>query len=64
MNASGRAFGVLSTLQALPAAASNGVGDLGKELAYMRAHSSFSGVQLVPGTRAFNADLAGAIIGS
>jgi hypothetical protein len=63
MNASGGAFGVLSTLQVLPAAGSNGVGDLGKELAYMRTHSSFSGVQLVRGTRAFNGDLAGAIIG-
>jgi hypothetical protein len=64
MNGSGRAFGVLSTLQVLPMAGSNGVGDLGRELAYMRSNSSFSGVQLVRGTRAFNPSLAGAILGS
>ena len=40
LNSSGQAFGVLSTLQVLPAAGSNGVGDLSKELAYMRANSS------------------------
>jgi hypothetical protein len=64
MNASGRAIGVLSTLQVLPVAGSNGVGDLAKELAYMRANSSFSGVQLVPGTQPFNPSLAGAILGA
>jgi hypothetical protein len=62
LNASGRAIGVLSTLQVLPAAGSNGVGDLGRELAYMRANSSFSGIQLAPGTRPFNPSLAGAIL--
>jgi hypothetical protein len=64
MNASGRAIGVLSTLDILPTAGSNGVGDIGKEIAYMHVNSSFSGVQLVPGTRPFNPDLAGAILGS
>ena len=29
----------------------------------MRANSGFGGVQLVPGTRPFNGDLAGAILG-
>ncbi len=63
LNASGQAIGVLSTLQLAPVAASNGVGDLAKEIAYMRANSSFSGVQLAPGTEPFNADLVGAILG-
>jgi hypothetical protein len=62
LNASGRAFGVLSTLAILPVAGSNGVGDLGKELAYMRANSSFSGVRLAPGTRPFDPSLVGAIL--
>ena len=62
LNASGQAIGVLSTLQILPVAGSNGVGDLGKELAYMRANSSFSGVQLAPGTKPFNPSFAGAIL--
>ena len=62
LNASGRAIGVLSTLQVLPTAGSNGVGDLSKELAYMRANSSFSGVGLVPGTEPFDPSLARAIL--
>jgi trypsin-like peptidase len=60
----GRAFGVLSTLQILPTAGSNGVGDLGKELDYARANGGLSGVQLEPGTEPFNADLVGAILGA
>jgi hypothetical protein len=63
LNSSGRAMGVLSTLQVLPVAGSNGVGDLGRELDYMHANSSFSGVQLEPGTQPFNPNLAGAILG-
>ena len=63
-NASGQAFGILSTLQIAPLAGSNGVGDLGKELAYMHAHSSFGGVNLVPGTEAFNGSLVNAIAGA
>ena len=63
LNADGQAIGTLSTLQILPTAGSNGVSDLSKELAYMRANSSFSGVQLVPGNRPFNPDLVGAILG-
>ena len=45
-------------------AGSNGVGDLAKEIAYMRANSSFSGVQLAPGTKPFNPSLASAILGA
>ena len=63
-NASGQAFGILSTLQIAPLAGSNGVGDLGKELAYMHAHSSFSGVNLVPGTEAFNGSYIDAVLGA
>ncbi|HEX3239182.1 MAG TPA: serine protease [Solirubrobacterales bacterium] len=64
LNASGEAIGVLSTLQLAPLPASNGVGDLAKELAYARSHSSFAGVALVPGTEPFKANLVGAILGS
>jgi hypothetical protein len=64
LNSTGGAIGVLSTLQALPIAGSNGVGDLGRELTYMRANSAFTGVQLEPGTEPFNPDLVGAILGS
>jgi hypothetical protein len=60
MNASGQAGGVLSTLALAPLPASNGVGDLSREIAYMHSHG-FSGVDLVPGTEAFNPDLVGAI---
>ncbi len=64
LNASGGAIGTLSTLDILPFAGSNGVGDLRKELAYMRANSSFSGVQLVPGTKPFKPSLAKALLGA
>ena len=64
MNESGQAIGVLSTLQLAPLAGSNGVGDLGKELEYMQANSSFSSVQLTPGTQAFKPNLVEAILGS
>jgi hypothetical protein len=64
MNESGQAIGILSTLQIAPLAGSNGVGDIGKELEYMRANSSFGGVQLVPGTQAFKPNLVEAILGS
>jgi hypothetical protein len=64
LNSTGAAFGVLSTLQILPTAGSNGVGDLSNELDYARANSSFSSVQLAAGTEPFRADLVGAILGS
>lgn len=63
INEDGQAFGVLSTLQLAPLAGSNGVGDLGKELAYARAHG-FPNLQLVNGTQPFNPSLVGAILGS
>ena len=64
MNDSGQAIGILSTLQLAPAAGSNGVGDIAKEIAYLHANSSFSGVNLVPGTLPFKPDLVGAILGA
>jgi hypothetical protein len=64
INGSGGAIGVLSTLQLAPLPATNGVGDLARELAYMRANSGFGDVQLVRGTEAFKANLVGAILGS
>jgi hypothetical protein len=64
MNSTGEAIGVLSTLQILPTAGSNGVGDLGRELDYMRKNSAFSSVQLEPGTQTFDPDIVGAIIGA
>ncbi|HKG35666.1 MAG TPA: serine protease, partial [Solirubrobacterales bacterium] len=63
-SSTGAAFGTLSTVAIAPLAGSNGVGDLAKELAYMRTNSSFSGVNLVPGTEPFRADFAGAVQGA
>jgi hypothetical protein len=64
MTSTGAATGVLSTLAIAPTAGSNGVGDLAKELNYLRANSSFTGVQLEPGTQPFNPNLVSAIIGA
>ena len=64
LNSTGGAFGTLSTLAIAPTPASNGVGDLSNELDYARANSSFSSVQLEPGTQPFRADLVGAILGN
>jgi hypothetical protein len=64
LNESGQAIGILSTLQLAPLPATNGVGDLGKELAYARSHSAFTGLALVPGTVAFKANLLEAILGA
>ena len=64
LNESGQAIGVLSTLQLAPLPASNGVGDLAKELAYLRSHSSFTGLKLEPGTKPFKASLIEAILGA
>ena len=53
LDKSGQALGVLSTVQIAPVAGSNGVGDVGKEVAYMRAHSSLSAVGIALGTQPF-----------
>src|SRR3954451_16531867 len=57
MDKTGKAFGALSTVAIAPLPASNGVGDLARELAYARTFSDFSGVQLVNGTEAFRGPL-------
>jgi len=62
MNAAGQAVGVLSTLALLPLPLSNGVGDLRRELTYMRASSTLGDVKLVPGTTPYKGDLVGAIL--
>jgi hypothetical protein len=48
----GRAFGTLSTVQLAPTPASNGVGDLSRELAYMERNTSFD-VTLAEGTEPY-----------
>jgi hypothetical protein len=64
LNESGQAIGVLSTLQIAPLAGTNGVGDIGREIAYLRANGGFPNIQLVPGTEAFNTDLLEVIGGA
>jgi trypsin len=54
LNASGQAMGILSTVAIAPLAGSNGVGNVGKEIAYAQAHG-FSGLTLVKGTEPFSA---------
>jgi hypothetical protein len=54
-DATGKAFGTLSTVALAPLPASNGVGDLAQELAYAGNHGL--GVQLVNGTEPFNKGL-------
>jgi len=58
MDATGRAFGVLSTLQIAPVAGSNGVSDLAKMLEYMRSHGG-PNVTLANGTEAFTGSIVG-----
>jgi hypothetical protein len=56
MDAQGRAFGVLSTVQIAPLAAANGVGDVSREIAYMHSHGG-PGANLVNGTEPFTGTL-------
>lgn len=62
LDANGAAIGTLSTLAVLPTPLSNGVADLGRELAYARAHG-LAELQLVNGTEPFRPDLLQAILG-
>jgi hypothetical protein len=64
LGGSGEAVGILSTLQLAPLAGTNGVGDLGRELAYLRTHSPFAGMQLVRGTEPFRPSLVEAMLGA
>ncbi len=54
MSAGGKAVGTLSTLGLAPLPASNNIGDLAKELAFAKANSGISGLNLVLGTEPFN----------
>jgi hypothetical protein len=63
LNGSGQTIGVLSTLQLAPLPATNGVGDLAKELAYLHANTSFGAMQLAAGTEPFKPNPIGAILG-
>src|SRR6184192_4230370 len=57
IDAQGRAFGILSTVELAPEAGSNGVGDVSRELDYLHAHTSFTGVTLATGTEPFTGPL-------
>jgi Trypsin-like peptidase domain len=56
IDAQGRAFGVLSTVQVAPLPAGNGVGDVSREIAYMKAHGG-PDVTLATGTEPFRGPL-------
>lgn len=60
LNADGQALGTLSTVAIAPLPASNGVADIGKELAYARANG-FPGLTLENGTEPFRAKLLGLV---
>lgn len=60
LNGSGQAAGTLSTLAVAPLPGSNGVGDLPRELSYMRANGGPAAV-LVDGDDPFQTSLAAAI---
>jgi hypothetical protein len=49
LDAQGRAFGVLSTVQIAPLVAANGVGDLGRQLAYANARGGVGTISVVTG---------------
>lgn len=54
------ALGTLSTVAIAPLPASNGIGDVGSEIAYARANG-FDGLQLVNGTEPFRKKLLGKV---
>ncbi|HEX5860403.1 MAG TPA: hypothetical protein VFY58_01085 [Nocardioides sp.] len=54
LNARGRAFGTLSTVQAAPFPAANGLGDLRHELRFAQRFSGIRGLHLVRGTVKFS----------
>jgi hypothetical protein len=56
LNADGAALGILSTVAIAPLPLSNGVGDVGKEIAYAKAHG-FPDLTLVKGTEPFTGGL-------
>jgi hypothetical protein len=56
LDGSGRALGILSTIELAPMPGSNGVGDIAHELSYLASHTSFS-VTLANGTQPFSPPL-------
>ncbi|MBA2523231.1 MAG: trypsin-like peptidase domain-containing protein [Solirubrobacterales bacterium] len=60
LNANGQALGILSTVAITPLPASNGVGDVGRELSYARTHGH-PGLNLVDGTEPFKPKLFGLV---
>lgn len=54
LSGDGTALGTLSTLALAPLPASNGVGDLSRELAFAQQHSGIAGLRLVEGTEPFD----------
>ena len=56
LDSTGKALGILSTLEALPLPASNNVGDVNKELAWMHAHGG-PNATIVNGTQPFTGPL-------
>jgi hypothetical protein len=56
LDATGKALGILSTVAIAPLPASNGVGDVGKEVAYMQSHGG-PGASIVNGTEPFTGPL-------
>jgi hypothetical protein len=57
LSANGAALGTLSTVAIAPFPASNGVGDLARELAYAQQRGGFTGLQLALGTEPFRPGL-------
>ena len=57
LDSTGKAAGILSTLELAPIPTSNGVGDLSRELAYLHAHTTIT-AQLALGTQPFNPNQA------
>ncbi|HEY8771382.1 MAG TPA: hypothetical protein VIM03_12620, partial [Thermoleophilaceae bacterium] len=58
MDSTGKALGVLSTVQLAPLAGSNGVGDVGRGVAYMHAHGG-PAANIVNGTEPFTGSIGG-----
>jgi hypothetical protein len=54
LTSDGKALGVLTSLALAPLAASNGVGDMSHELAYLNAHGGLGTVELALGTEPFH----------
>ncbi|MDQ3824923.1 MAG: serine protease, partial [Actinomycetota bacterium] len=58
LSGDGKALGVLTSLALAPLAASNGVGDMSRELDYLNAHGELGTVTLALGTEPFHPGVA------